>query len=141
MLKEGDYYVFNINHHIIDKYPKFAQKHTKNIVGRYSHTYNHHGKESVVFEHRLMEGHYIIFGLFTIIANNKAPYEDYFTWITHIYKDRIHIVKNITPLIKEIITKWKKKVVHKKCLIQWTMQQCDLNSDLARNIITCYFSS
>jgi hypothetical protein len=139
MLNEGDYYIFNINHQIIDTYPKFAQKHTKNIVGRYSHTYDHYGKESVVFEHRLMEGHHIVFGLFTMMAENRAPYDDYFTWITHVYKDRISIVKNITPLIKKIVSKWKEKVRHKKCLIYWTMKQCGLNCDLARIVINAYF--
>lgn len=138
-LQPNNYYVFQINTKIIDTYPRFVQTYMKSIVGRFEGYYDIHGKQSYIFNHTLPNSHYMIFGALTMIAANHIhDKENFFDWTSHIYVDRLIILKDITPIVREAINNFKYLLVLKKkrnVYAIWALTQKGCNRDVIQEII------
>lgn len=109
-MEAGRYYVIAISSDSpsLQGYPKFVHSYLSRIVGLYKGSYIAHGKNSCMFEHSIPRGQYLMYGALTQIANNRCLKNYNFNeWVTHIYQDRFNVVKDITPLVRTAIDRFK----------------------------------
>lgn len=138
-LQTNNYYIFQINHKCLESYPKFVQTYMKHIIGRFEGSYEIHGNKSYIFNHTLPNSHYMIFGALTMVASNHVHDKDnFFDWTSHIYKDRLVISKDITPIVRKIVDKFKYLLVLKQkrnVYAIWALTQKGCNRDVIQEIM------
>lgn len=138
-LKLNHHYVFEIHHRCIEHYPKFVQTYMKSIVGRFEGCCG----KSYIFNHTLPNAHHLILGALSNVAqNNYVNYkENPFDLTSHIYKDRLKIVKDITLVVRMAVDKFKHLLVLKRerrdrnTFVVWMLTEKGFNRDICEEIL------
>lgn len=139
-MEPGRYYVIAIhNRPIIEEYPKFVKRYLSNIIGFYTGSYISYDQVSCMFEHTIPRGHYFMYSVLTQIANNRILNSDAcHDWVTHIYKHRFKVIKDITPVVQNVIDKFKSlksRRQEKTKTVLCVLQRYGVHTDISMRIV------